>query len=96
MLVTSIFSISHSFYSLENKFQFFTYISSANALELDESNILLFGKEITIKAVPDDKFQTLQLTFSGKKHLFLCVCSTNLLKTVEKVEIAHNEQYLLY
>ena len=48
MLFTSIFSFTHIvFYPSQNKFQFFRHIffSSANAFNLDQSKILLFGRE---------------------------------------------------
>ena len=49
MLGTCIFSFSHIvFYSSKNKFQFFIHIllSSANAFNFDQFNILSFGKEL--------------------------------------------------
>ena len=49
MLVTSIFSFCHNvFYPSQSKFQFFSHIHllSADALNSDQSKILLFGKEL--------------------------------------------------
>ena len=49
MLVTSIFSFSHSvFYLSQTNFRLFIYIIllSANAFSLDQSKILLFGKQL--------------------------------------------------
>ena len=53
MLVTSIFFFSHNvFYHPQHKFQLF-FFSSANALNLDHSKVLSFGKEL--KVVENDE-----------------------------------------
>ena len=36
------------------------------------------------------------ITSFPNKHLFLCVCSISLFKTVGKGEIPHNEHFLLF
>ena len=48
MLVASIFSFSHNvFYLSQTIFQLFTFfLSSANAVKLEKSKILSFGKEL--------------------------------------------------
>ena len=51
MLVTSIFSFSHNvFRTAHNKCKFFNHtLSAANALNLDQAKILLFGKGLNNK-----------------------------------------------
>ena len=56
MLVTSIFSFSKNvFYHSQNKFQFLCciFLSSANALNLDKSKILSFGKDLNEISMDD-------------------------------------------
>ena len=48
MLVTNIFSISHNVSQNKFKFSVTFMLSSTDALNLDRSNMLSFGKEITV------------------------------------------------
>ena len=63
MLITSMFSFPDVFYPSLNKFQFFLITSillSANALNLDRTKILSFGKDLKIaKNVQSDLESTL-------------------------------------
>ena len=84
MLVTNILSFSHNVFNpIKDKIFILanSVLSSANAFNLDQSNILLFGKE---------------LTFPKQALNFTCLHYKSFENTVGQGKIARNEQFLLF
>ena len=74
-----------------------SYFVICNTFNLDESKILSFSLGFTyLKA--EVMFELLQYKFNPfpNKPWFLHVCSISVENTVEKREIAHNEQFLFF